>query len=81
MTQKIKHKAIKCNMQKCKKDASYWFEQEGMPLDTFYLCDDHFTQVTNDDHEVIIFDTTKGTVDTVETGAYSCNENCTTCNQ
>ena len=83
-----KHKAIKCNVKGCKAEAVRWFATKELSgdfdmkhKDTFYLCDNHQSQLSPEDDTIQFLNPETGKIRYIELAVYSCDEDCKTCNQ
>lgn len=72
--QNQEHVAKPCQFKDCNEDATRWIEDPNYPDDTFYFCMEH-TETHNDEDEC-----KNSAGEVVEVAAYSCSDNCLTCN-
>jgi hypothetical protein len=72
----LNHYPEYCEIKDCKNEAGYWID---FPEKSFYLCDDHYTEVANDEGN-FSYITPTNEIREREIGVYSCNEICEVCN-
>ena len=74
----MKHKIKRCNIRKCKDEATRWIGNWPTIGKTFYFCSEHAERVSPDDSEVHLL--SGNHLITYELAVYSCSEKCEACN-
>lgn len=75
------HEAVNCSVSNCNNEADFWVDMDGMKNDTFYLCDEHMSKVSNEDMEYIHINVHDGNIEVKEIAGYACHEKCPVCNE
>lgn len=84
--EKTIHKRVICTVSNCADDATHWYDTKGTALEveggenTFYLCDKHVEEMSEDGETVIVSNLITGENKQVELAVYSCSRDCTICN-
>lgn len=74
----VSHTPAFCSVPGCDEEAWRWFEYEGVPDGTFYLCDEHREILSPADHVVRVL-TPAGVPVERELAVYGCHEECPLC--
>jgi hypothetical protein len=73
-----------CDIKDCRNNAEYWIDSNvlgiSMSQDTFYLCDDHMTTLSEDGETIKQINPETLDVDEIEIASYACSDTCDVCN-
>lgn len=72
------HQDAFCSVPGCRNIAHRWFPYEGLPDDTFYLCEEHAEILAPDDDVVRLLTQDHKPVER-ELAVYACHEDCFVC--
>jgi hypothetical protein len=72
------HTTVTCSVPGCEEEAWRWFEYEGVPDDTFRLCDEHWEILSPEDDVVRVL-TPAGVPVERELAVYACADDCPIC--
>ncbi len=78
------HLPARCCISGCECSAWHWFAAQELwgadyPLDTFYLCDDHASNMLAEDYLARWLDPQTQTFRATELAVYSCSDTCREC--
>jgi len=73
------HIPVRCNIDECPQEASFFMCDYDYSND-FHLCSDHAEKLINEDGYYCHLDPETMTIEEIETGVYSCSEECPICN-